>query len=149
MLWLEFPENNLLEWAQNHRPASIANSGMEILTQMIGEMRPIRRLLSFCWIVKDLRYSSRPLMLGDDPLERIGNLYRPKCMINLPLSPGHVFFSTDDRPIATHIEALPERRVVDATNISTISTAKKFVYGSADANFVDRYLLRTTSGQTA
>lgn len=139
-------EQNLLEWAQNHAPGALANSAMEILSQMIGERRPIERLLSFWWIVRDVGNSSRPLMLGDDPLERIGDLYRPKCLINLPLSPSHAFFATDSQSIAEHIQQLTDRQVVDGTNISTISTAKKFVYGNADSRFVDRYLLTKSTG---
>ncbi|WP_352860106.1 DUF4238 domain-containing protein [Mesorhizobium sp. M1163] len=139
------PERNLLEWAQNHAPSALANSGMETLSKMIGESRPIERLLSFWWTVRDVSNSSRPLMLGDDPLERIGDLYRPKCLINLPISPGHAFFATNARSIAENIAKMPDRRVVDATNISTISTAKKFVYGDAEPSFVDRYLTRTES----
>ncbi|RJT35064.1 hypothetical protein D3227_22415 [Mesorhizobium waimense] len=89
-----------------------------------------------------VRNCSRPLLLGDDPLERIGDLYRPKCLINLPLSPSHAFFAANDRSVTEKIERLTDRRVVDATNISTISTAKKFVYGNAEPSFVEQYLLR-------
>ncbi|MDN8716013.1 hypothetical protein Q0M92_14215, partial [Staphylococcus aureus] len=64
----------------------------------------------------------------------------PRTLISIPLSPSHVFFGSDAPNIISHISSLPARDVVRASNISTLTTAKKFAYGSAEPNFVEQHL---------
>jgi hypothetical protein len=138
-------EETLLEWAENHAPGSIANTGLRVLVRMLNDEDVIDRIIHFGWIVRDVSKSNRPLLIGDDPFERIGDLYKPRCLISIPLTPTHVFFGTDAPEVAQRIEQMSDRAVVNASNISTLSTAKRFAYGEAERSFVDRYLLRRES----
>jgi hypothetical protein len=137
------PEKTLLEWAENHAPATIANTGLRVMVRMLHDERVIDRIIHFGWIVRDVSKSSRALLVGDDPLERIGDLYKPRCLISIPLTPTHVFFGTDAPEVAKRIHEMSDREVVNASNISTLSTAKRFAFGEAERPFVDRYLLRS------
>lgn len=137
------PEETLLEWAENHAPGSIANTGLRVLVRMLNDEDVIDRIIHFGWIVRDVSNSNRALLIGDDPFERIGDLYKPRCLISIPLTPTHVFFGTDAPEVAQRIEQMSDRAVVNASNVSTLSTAKRFAYGEAERSFIDRYLLRT------
>lgn len=136
------PEATLLEWVENHAPAQLSNSGMMALTSFLGLKRPIERLLSFECFVRDVGGSSRSLLIGDEPFGRVGDLYQSNCLVRIPLSPGRAFFATNSRRIAESIKAMSDRKVVNASNITSVSSAKKFVYGEAEETFIDRYLLK-------
>jgi hypothetical protein len=138
------PEKTLLEWAENHAPARIANTGLRTMVRMLNNERAIDRIIHLGWIVRNVSESNRLLLIGDDPFELIGDLYKPRCLISIPLTPTHVFFGTDASEVAEHICKMPNRAVVNASNVSTVSTAKRFAYGEAEHTFIDRYLLRTT-----
>jgi hypothetical protein len=135
-------ETSLLEWAENNAPASIANSGLRVMARMLHNEEVIDRIIHFEWIVRNVSRSSRPLLIGDDPFERIGDLHKSRCLISIPLTPRHVFFGTDAADVVKRIEQMSDRAVVNASNVSTVSTAKRFAYGNAERSFIDRYLLR-------
>jgi hypothetical protein len=137
------PEKTLLEWAEKHAPARIANTGLRVMVRMLNNEPAIDRIIHLSWLVRDVSESSRPLLIGDDPFERIGDLYKPRCLISIPLTPTHVFFGTDAPDVVEHINKMSDRAVVNASNVSTVSTAKRFAYGEAERTFMDRYLLRT------
>ena|SRR6202022_1882024 len=138
------PEKTLLEWAEKHAPARIANTGLRVMVRMLNNEPAIDRIIHLSWVVRDVSGSSRPLLIGDDPFERIGDLYKPRCLISIPLTPTHVFFGTDAQDVVERISKMSDRAVVNASNVSTLSTAKRFAYGEAERTFIDRYLLRTT-----
>jgi Protein of unknown function (DUF4238) len=136
------PEKTLLEWAEKHAPARIANTGLRVMVRMLNNERAIERIIHLSWMVRDVSRSSRPLLIGDDPFEPIGDLYKPRCLISIPLTPTHVFFGTDASDVVAYISQMTDRAVVNASNVSTVSTAKRFAYGEAERTFIDRYLLR-------
>ncbi|WP_457301306.1 DUF4238 domain-containing protein [Phyllobacterium sp. P5_D12] len=137
-------EDSLFEWAKNHAPARLANSGLSVLVKLITDSKPIDRIVRLTWLVRDLSSSNKRLMLGDDPFERINELYKPRTLISIPLSPTHVFFGTDAHDVVERISRMTPSEIIRASNISTLTTAKKFAYGSAEPDFVDKYLLRST-----
>jgi hypothetical protein len=134
------PEGTLFEWAEKHAPARLANSGLKVLVSLIGSERAIDRIIHLRWLVKDVSSAPRRLLLGDNPFERVGDLYKPRTLISIPLSPTHVFFGSDAQDIIEHVEKLPAWEVVRASNVSALSTAKKFVYGDAEREFIDQHL---------
>ena len=112
------------------------------MVRMLNNEHAIERIIHLRWMVRDVSESSRPLLIGDDPFERIGDLYKPRCLISIPLTPTHAFFGTDASDVVEHISQMTDGAVVNASNVSTVSTAKRFSYGEAERAFVDRYLLR-------
>ena len=136
------PEATLLEWAQNHSPGRLMNLGMRTLVDLLNNERTIDRIIHLAWFVRDVTSSSRPLLLGDDPFERINDLFRPGTLISIPLSPTHVFFGTDSAVAAQRIQRLTPKEIARLSNVSTLTTARKFAYGVAERKFVDKYLLR-------
>jgi hypothetical protein len=134
------PEATLLEWAMKHTPARLANSGLKVLVSLLGSEKAIGRIIHLRWLVKDVSASQRRLLLGDNPFERVGDLYKPRTLISIPLSPTHVFFGSDALDIIDHLANLPAREVVKASNVSTLTTARKFVYGDAERAFIDQHL---------
>lgn len=136
------PEATLFEWAAKHSPARLANSGLKVLVRLLGSEKAIDRIIHLHWLVRDVSAAPRQLLLGDNPFERIGDLYKPRTLICLPLSPTHVFFGSDALDIIENLKTLPPRAVIRASNISTLTTAKRFVYGNAEREFIDKYFPR-------
>ena len=134
------PEATLFEWAANHAPARLANSGLKVLVSLLGIEKAIDRIIHLRWLVRDVSAAPRRLLLGDNPFERVGDLYKPRTLISIPLSPTHVFFGSDAPDIVEHLAKLSAREVVKASNVSTLTTAKKFVYGDAEREFIEQYL---------
>lgn len=134
------PEATLFEWAANHAPARLANSGLNVLVSLLSSEKIIDRIIHLHWLVRDVSEARRRLLLGDNPCEIIGDLYKPRTLISIPLSPTHVFFGTDAPDIVEHLGKVPAREIVKASNVSTLTTAKRFVYGDADRDFVDQHL---------
>jgi hypothetical protein len=100
--------------------------------------RVIDRIIYLHWIVRDVAQSNRPLLIGDAPFERIGSLYQPRTLISIPLTPAHVFFGTDAADVVNRITAWTDRQVVNSSNVSSVSTAKRYVYGEAESRFIER-----------
>lgn len=134
------PEATLFAWAAKHAPARLANSGLKVLVSLLDSEKTIDRIIHFHWLVRDVSASTRRLLLGDNPFERVGDLYQPRTLISIPLSPTHVFFGSDASEIVEHLANLPAREVVKANNVSTLSTARKFVYGDAEREFIEQHL---------
>lgn len=135
-------EATLYEWAANNAPALVANAGLEVLVNLMGSEKIIDRIIHLKWLVKDVTTASRRLLLGDNPFERIGDLYRSRTVISLPLTPTHIFVASDAHDILDQFARMPARDVIKANNQSSLINAKKFVYGEAERSFIDRYLLR-------
>ncbi len=135
------PEATLWDWTMNHANARLANAGMKVLIDVLCSQRTIGRMLQLTWTVRDVSRSPFKLMIGDDPLERIGDLYKPGTLISLPLSPTHLFFATDNQRTVSHVAGIPDRIVVRANNVSTLTTAKRFAYGEAEFSFIEKHLL--------
>lgn len=136
------PEATLFDWAANHAPARLANSGLNVLVSLLGSKKAIYRIIQLSWLIKDVSSASRRLLLGDNPFERIGDLYKPRTLISIPLSPTHVFFGSDALDIIDHLVTLSAREIVKASNVSTLNTSKKFVYGDAERQFIEQHLPR-------
>jgi hypothetical protein len=139
-----FEEQNLLEWTKNHAPSYIANLPMETLAKLIFKPEIIERFLQFNWLVRDVSLSSNKLMIGDNPLGREGDLFSPKSLISIPLSPTHIFFGSNSTAVIENIKGKASKELVKLNNIQSLATTKKFAYGAAESSFVDRYLLRTS-----
>ena len=135
-------ESTLFEWAKQHAPAKLANTGLNVLVTMLGNEKAIERIIHLRWLVKDVSTSPRRLLLGDNPFERVGDLFKSNVIISIPLSPTHVFFGSDRPEIIERVINMPSREVVKASNVSTLTTAKKFVYGDAEYRFVDTHMPR-------
>ena len=135
-------ETTLLEWALKHAPARVANSGLNMLVRMVESEKAINRIIHLKWYVRDVSSAPRPLILGDNPFWRHGDLYKPRTLISIPLSPTHIFFASDALDILVHFDQLSAREVVKRSNESTLMQAKKFVYGKAERNFVEMHLPR-------
>lgn len=134
------PENTLYEWASKYAPASIANSGFKVLVDLIQSEKAIDRIIRLGWLVKDVSTGPRRLLLGDNPFERVGDLYKSRTTISIPLSPTHLFIASDAPEIIDHFARMPARDVVKANNQSSLINAKRFVYGEAERDFIDAYL---------
>ncbi|MCX5480196.1 DUF4238 domain-containing protein [Kaistia geumhonensis] len=139
------PEATLYEWAVKNAPARVANAGLKVLVSLIGSEKAIDRIIHLEWMVNDVSAASRRLLLGDDPFERVGDLYGPRTAISIPLSPTRLFIASNAPDIIDHFEKMPARTVVKANNQSSLINAKQFVYGEAERAFVDQYLLRSQS----
>ncbi|WP_425105448.1 DUF4238 domain-containing protein [Ancylobacter sp.] len=136
------PENTLFEWASNHAPARVANSGLKVLVDLIQSKKAIDRIIHLRWLVKDVSTGPRRLLLGDNPFERVGDLYKSRTTISMPLSPTHLFIASDAPDILDHFARMPACDVVKANNQSSLINAKKFVYGDEERDFIDAYLPR-------
>lgn len=135
------PESTLFEWTKNHAPSRIANFGLHTLLKLVDNERAIDRIIHLQWHVRDVGSSSRKLLLGDDPFCRVNDLYKPRTLIAMPLSPTHVFFGTDAGDIVQNVmRAKSSREIVNGMNIETLQKAKQFVYGDAERSFIDKYL---------
>ncbi len=136
------PEDTLFEWASKHAPARVANSGLKVLVDLIQSEKAVDRIIHLQWLVRDLSTGPRRLLLGDNPFERVGDLYKARTAISLPLSPTHLFIASDAPDIVNHFARMPARDVIKANNQSSLINAKKFVYGDAERSFIDQYFLR-------
>ncbi|WP_421700330.1 DUF4238 domain-containing protein [Ancylobacter sp.] len=136
------PENTLFEWASNHAPARVANSGLKVLVELIQSQKGVDRIVHLRWLVKDVSTGPRRLLLGDNPFERVGDLYKSRTTISMPLSPTHLFIASDAPDILEHFARMPACDVVKANNQSSLINAKKFVYGDEERDFIDAYLRR-------
>lgn len=134
------PESTLYEWASKHAPARVANSGLKVLVDLIQSEKAIDRIIHLRWLVKDVSTGPRRLLLGDNPFERVGDLYKSRTAISIPLSPTHLFIASDAPDILDHFARMPARDVVKANNQSSLINAKRFVYGEAGRDFIERYL---------
>lgn len=137
------PENTLYEWALNNALARVANSGLKVLVDLIQSEKAIDRIIHLHWLVKHVSTGPRRLLLGDNPFERVGDLYKSRTIISIPLSPTHLFIASDAPDIIDHFARMPARDVVKANNQSSLMNAQRFVYGEAQHKFVDEYLLRS------
>lgn len=137
------PEATLYEWALRNAPARVANFGLTVLVSLLGHEKAIDRIIHLRWLVRDLSSSSRRLLLGDNPFERVGDLYKRRTTISIPLSPTHLFIASDAGDIVEHFDQMRARDVVKVNNQSSLINAKRFVYGEAERSFVDQYLLRS------
>lgn len=137
----EAPETTLFEWSLNHAPARVKNSGLHVLAMLLADAPAIRRIMDLKWFVRDFSSSSRRLLLGDDPFNRVNDLYQARTLVAVPLSPTHAFFGTAAPDIQDNVLCKPPREVVRSMNIETLTTAKQFAYGEAERSFVEQYLL--------
>lgn len=135
-------EDTLYEWALRNAPARVANFGQSVLVRLLGSEKAIDRIIHLHWLVRDVSSASRRLLLGDNPFERVGDLYKPRTTISLPLSPTRLFIASDATDIVEHFARMPARDLVKANNQSSLINAKKFTFGEAERAFIDRYLLR-------
>lgn len=136
------PEDTLFEWASKHAPARVANSGLKVLVDLIQSEKAIDRIIHLRWLVRDLSTGPRRLLLGDNPFQRVGDLYKPRTLISIPLSTTHIFLASDAIDIVQHFDRIPAKDLVKASNQSTLISAKRFVYGDAERDFIERYLPR-------
>lgn len=136
------PEDTLYKWALKHAPARVANSGLKVLVDLIHSEKVIDRIIRLQWLVRDLTIAPCRLLLSDNPFHRVGNLYEQRTLISIPLSPTHIFLASDAIDIVQHFDRMPAMDVVKASNQSTLRSAKRFVYGDAERDFVERYLFR-------
>ncbi len=92
------------------------------------------------WTRVDLSKSSIQLLTSDRPLDMPLGLGEPKAYIALPISPRFLFIAAHDRGIAQSIHATNPTEVVRKNNRSVIQQARKFVWGSNDAQlkFIQR-----------
>lgn len=136
------PEETLLEWAENHTPAYLSNTGLRIFVKLLNDERIIDRLIHLRWEVRDISASNRSLLIGDAPMLRVNDLFGPRCLISIALSPNHLFVATEGYHIAERVMTMQAREAAKAHNVSALTEAKQFAYGSAERSFVERYLLR-------
>lgn len=132
-------EENPLEWIQKNHPARLANSHWQIIFKMLEHEKTIEYIYRLHWLVKDVSMSSRSLLLGDVPYQEVRPLYEPGTLISLPLSPTHIFLASDTEETIKHFIEMSPRELVKRSNISALTTAKRFVYGDAEKTFVDEH----------
>ncbi|MER9853749.1 MULTISPECIES: DUF4238 domain-containing protein [unclassified Mesorhizobium] len=130
-----------LEWVHNDASGPLFNGGIVALAKFFSYKKPIDRFLSLRWSVRNVSNSKLPLMIGDDPLGRTGNLYEADCLVTLPLSPNHVFLATDSPRVINAINRRHDQQLVELVNQQSLSDAKQFAYGDADLNMVDQWLI--------
>lgn len=143
------PEGTLLDYAERHAPARLANSGISVVVGLIQETRVIDRIAQLSWIVREVTGNTPSFMIGDDPFGRVGDLFKPRTLISIPLSPRHAFFGTDAADIIGRISTMRSDDLVAASNVTTLRSAKRFAYGDADPNFIDQYLLNDSPSGVA
>lgn len=136
-------EATLMEWVKNNDPGRLANLPMRVLVGMLGKDDAIERFLQLNWIVRDVSTANSRLMIGDDPFRRVGDFFKPRTLISIPLSPTQAFFGTDAPDIVQHILRLAPRELIKASNIEELRAAKRFAYGEGERTFIDNHLLRS------
>ncbi|UXN62931.1 DUF4238 domain-containing protein [Phyllobacterium sp. A18/5-2] len=135
------PEKTLFEWTKNHAPSRIANFGLKTLLRLLDNERAIDRIIHLQWHVRDVTAASRRLLLGDDPFCRVNDLYNPRTLIAMPLSPTRVFFGTDAGDIVRSVMTTnTPREIVHRMNVETLRKTRRFVYGDAERSFIEKYL---------
>lgn len=135
-------EETLLESMQKYHPARLANSPLRVMLGILENKKTIECIHRLHWLVKDVSMSSRGLLLGDVPYQEVHPLYKPGALISIPLSPTHIFLAGDTKDTIEHFIRMSPRELVKRSNISALTTAKKFVYGDAEKTFIDEHFLK-------
>lgn len=132
----------LPEWTERNFAGLIDNFGLTILPSVITDPKHTKLIATMHWWLEDVSGANVELLTSDRPLWASTGLNKPNCLLALPLSPTRVFFASPKQAYQAVLKTKGPNKLVRRCNESLASQASRFVYGSANANFIDRRLGR-------
>lgn len=132
----------LLAWAERKFVGLTDNFGMMILPDIITDPNHTGIIAGMNWWMEDVSGANVQLLTSDRPLWVSTGLMKPNCLLALPLSPTHIFFASRNGDLQTALHRVGTNRLARRCNESIASQAARFVYGRAEAAFIDRRLGR-------
>jgi len=143
------PQATLPEWVDENIKGldEIVTMG-RVLPKWIDNKETGEIVINMHWEVIDLSASPFDLLTSDRPVMCLQGLKSRDCIIMIPLDPHRLFVATHyDRRFRRH----PPKKIAKAANVSTVSGANAYVYGTGDQHrsMVEKSLRKTTASLTA
>jgi len=130
----------LLAWTEQKFVGLTDNIGMMILPDIITDPKHTEIIADMHWWIEDVSGANVQLLTSDRPLWVSTGLMKPNCLLALPLSPTHIFFASRNRDLQAALHREGANRLARRCNESLATQAARFVYGKAEAAFIDRRL---------
>jgi len=134
--------STLLEWTERNFVGLTDNFGLTILPGVITDPEHTKLIAGMHWWLEDVSEANVELLTSDRPLWVSTGLKKPNCLLALPLSPTRIFFASHKRSYQRTLKSIGANRLARRCNESLASQASRFVYGTAEASFIDRRLGR-------
>jgi hypothetical protein len=134
------PHRTVREYLDDRDPAILANLHLRVLARVMTQDVLVSRLSQMTWAV---RYGvSPPLLLGDDPVLRIGDLRSGNYELIMPLSPTTALQITSMQHRADWFRNEAPKWLAFTTNDLVVRQASAEVVGEAEARFFEKRLRR-------
>lgn len=141
------PERNLFEWANKHRPAMVANFGIDVIPHVIMHGGALHKLLAMPWMLADVSQASVQVLLSDRPLVALEGIDHPMHVQALALGPRHILYAARSPETLERLAIRTPRELVRAFNQDVVGQALRFAYGESKPNFIGKYLLIPSGGR--
>ncbi len=129
-----------LDWIRVNHPGLLESVGVGQLPKIASYPRAMQDLLSFSWHIVKYSASALPLLTSDRPCVYTEGLQGPNCIVTIPLSPRHAFFSF--RPNSRAQESImqsPPNRLSKALNRSVVGQAALRAFSQKTSDAPDRF----------
>lgn len=133
-----------LEYAKKNEPHAGGNAAVGMLETVIENEKLNTALLSAHWRIFRPKGSRFDLLIGDNPLIKMGAL-SDNFIVALPLGPRTLFCAASNEYTLRNIEFDTHTNVVSTVNKDLIKTASKYVYANntSQTAVVRKYLRKS------
>lgn len=121
------PETTLRGWVEKHQPDVLDDLGVMTLPKLVQSNKLNLAILNVTWVTRALDRSKFDLLIGDHPLILSGS-FETRFLLALPLSPRRMFLAFNDNRTFENIKSFDDTGFVRMANVSTVSSAERYVY---------------------
>ena len=150
-LYLELRKPSDPQTFEEYRAKTDAESTARLAGRMLQDFSDLpnlgRCLNNMIRSVVTIHRSCRELLTSDMPVIRSNGLGRRDAFLILPVSPGHLFVSTNDRDVHNSIShEMQTGGLLERINDQVVKQSHKYVYGVDDKQlrFVESHLSKET-----
>lgn len=133
---------DLVDYANEKLPGLLDGVGLFMLPNLITDMEFTNAIKTMFWWVEDFSKSSVKLVISDRPLFISLGLRDPNCLIAMPITPDLMFFASNNPKMRAAQISNGKDALAIRCNESISSGAVRFIYGSAETDFIERMLPR-------
>jgi hypothetical protein len=115
---------------------------MNVLPEVMNHAAIGRSLNAMRWSVVSMAADAPPLLSSDRPLFVSGAIGTADCYLTLPIAKDRLFIATNSDEMERKFKMLPQKELIQSTNVQLVKQAAKYVYGSdrSASEFVDKYI---------
>lgn len=135
-------QSSLLQWARDHDLERLENLPKGVLLKLLSSGELLQRMRDLTWAVLDLSKAPRRLILGDNPVNKLITPQVPEGVVSLPLAPTHLFVGAESQEACERLRDLPPKELVWQANAVSLASAKKYAYGAAAREFIEKHFRR-------